>query len=119
MNARLGTPYYIAPEVLKGEYDEKCDIWSCGVILYILLCGYPPFNGDNDDEIFDNIRKGNFYFPSPEWDIVTEPAKKLIKKMLVYDPKQRITGLEAIQDDWFKTSPTYHKNKSFLDKNTV
>ena len=77
---------------MEGEYDEKCDIWSCGVILYILLCGYPPFNGDNDEEIFENIRKGTFYFPSPEWDNISEQAKVLIKKMLRYDPKKRITG---------------------------
>jgi calcium-dependent protein kinase len=63
LNARLGTAYYIAPEVLKGEYDEKCDVWSCGVILYILLCGYPPFNGDNDDQIFESIRRGKFSYP--------------------------------------------------------
>ena len=72
LRARLGTAYYIAPEVLRGEYDEKCDVWSCGVILYILLCGYPPFNGDTDAQIFDRIKLGRFSYPSPEWDCVSQ-----------------------------------------------
>ena len=58
----LGTPYYIAPEVLLQSYDEKCDVWSCGVILYILLCGYPPFNGDNDKEIMQAVKACDLKF---------------------------------------------------------
>ena len=64
MSQVSGTPYYIAPEVLNESYDEKCDIWSCGVILYILLCGYPPFNGDSDAEIMKSVKSGKFDFPS-------------------------------------------------------
>jgi len=60
MNQKFGTPYYIAPEVLKKNYDEKCDLWSIGVILYILLCGYPPFNGANDKQIIEAVLKGKY-----------------------------------------------------------
>ncbi len=67
MNQTYGTPYYIAPEILKGEYNEKCDIWSCGVILYILLCGRPPFDGDNDDEILETVSKGQYKITGPVW----------------------------------------------------
>lgn len=67
MNQKYGTPYYIAPEVLKKSYDQKCDLWSCGVILYILLCGYPPFNGQTDKKIIEAVLLGEFTLDEPEW----------------------------------------------------
>ena len=115
-----GSSYYIAPEVLQGDYNEKCDIWSCGVILYILLCGYPPFNGDNDEEIYASILSGEFSFPEEEWNSVSDEAKNFIKKMLVKNPEERITALDSLQDIWFKNneekSETYDKD---LAKNVL
>ena len=107
-----GTTYYIAPEVLKGEYDEKCDIWACGVIFYILLCGYPPFNGETDDEIYEAVLSGKFQFPEEDWGQVSQDAKDLIKKMLTKDPKKRISALYSMQDVWFKKN----EEKSEYDK---
>mmetsp|Transcript_92019 Transcript_92019/g.137800 ORF Transcript_92019/g.137800 Transcript_92019/m.137800 type:complete len:83 (-) Transcript_92019:210-458(-) len=82
MSQKLGTPYYIAPEVIKKKYNEKCDVWSCGVILYILLCGYPPFNGSSNEIIMEGVKKGSYSFDPPEWDNVSDEAKDLIGKML-------------------------------------
>lgn len=89
MNTRVGTPYYVAPEVLKKEYTKSCDIWSIGVITYILLCGYPPFYGDSDRQIFDSVRAGNFDFPSPEWDTVSENAKAFVSYLLQKEASKR------------------------------
>jgi calcium-dependent protein kinase len=95
-------PYYIAPEVLKKKYDEKCDIWSCGVILYILLCGFPPFNGENDKEIMERVAKGSYSFDFDEWKQISGEAKQFIKKMLEYDPVKRYNAEQAINDPWIK-----------------
>jgi calcium-dependent protein kinase len=99
MFERVGTAYYIAPEVLEGMYDEKCDVWSAGVILYILLCGYPCFNGETDEQIYRAIKKKKYDFPSPEWDIISDDAKNLIKKMLS-DSFERISAEEVLKDPW-------------------
>lgn len=77
-----GTPYYIAPEVLEGNYNEKCDVWSVGVILYILLSGYPPFYGNSDEEIMMRVLKGKFDFKWKSFSSVSQEAKNLIGKML-------------------------------------
>jgi calcium-dependent protein kinase len=106
MNKKFGTPYYIAPEVLNKSYNEKCDVWSCGVILYILLCGYPPFNGANDKQIIDAVLKGKFTLDEPEWDEVSEEAKDLVRKLLTLDPEKRIPASEAHQHPWFKKYAT-------------
>ena len=82
MYSKMGTPFYIAPEVLKKKYNEKCDLWSCGVILYILLSGNAPFTGKTDQQIFDNIALGYVSFQGVEWKNVSNEAKIFIKKLL-------------------------------------
>ena len=103
-----GSPYYIAPEVLLEKYDEKCDIWSCGVIMYTLLCGYPPFNGETDVEILNRIRTGKFIFPDEEWEFISPEAKDLIRKMLKYNPSKRLSGSDCIQHAWFSDHINKH-----------
>ena len=102
MNKVSGTPYYIAPEVLFEKYDEKCDIWSCGIIMYILLCGYPPFNGEHDKEILAKIKLGKFSFPDEEWIDVSEGAKDLIRKLLTYKPEERPAAGQCLDHYWIK-----------------
>lgn len=102
LSQRYGTAYYIAPEVLQKNYTEKCDLWSCGVILYILLSGKPPFYGREDREILRRVQKGEYSFKGKEWDRVSAAAKRLIARMLDYNAKTRISASEALQDDWFK-----------------
>ena len=88
--------------LLWRRYDEKCDIWSCGVILYILLCGYPPFNGSTDKIIMDKVAAGRYDFNGDEWVWISEDAKKIIKKLLEYDPDSRISAEKALADPWIK-----------------
>ena len=78
LDEKLGTPYYIAPEVLAKSYGPKCDIWSCGVITYIILSGNPPFNGASDQEIMKKVKKGDFSFQDPVWQNVTAEGKDFI-----------------------------------------
>lgn len=100
MTTRVGTPYYIAPEVLGRHYDKSCDLWSIGVITYILLCGYPPFYGDTDPEIFASVRAGRYDFDSPEWAHVSAEAKDLISRLLLLDASKRLTADEALRHPW-------------------
>lgn len=102
MTERYGTPYYIAPEVLKKNYNEKCDVWSLGVILYILLVGYPPFNGAEDSQIISAVKKGKYSLDEPEWDDVSEEAQDLVRKCLTYDPDKRVSAGEALSHGWFR-----------------
>lgn len=79
---KVGTPYYVAPEVLAGSYDKRCDMWSIGVITYILLCGYPPFHGNGNQEIFNKIKKLNYHFYVEDWEDISLNAKDFISKLL-------------------------------------
>ncbi|XP_073765636.1 MAP kinase-activated protein kinase 2b isoform X2 [Danio rerio] len=103
------TPYFVAPEVLGPEkYDKSCDMWSLGVIMYILLCGYPPFYSNNGLPLSPGMRKrirnGQYEFPNPEWSHVSEEAKQLIRQLLKTDPTERMTITEFMKQPWISVS---------------
>ena len=108
----VGSPYYIAPEVIDRNYNEKCDLWSCGVLMYILLSTKVPFNGKNNKEIFENIKKGEFDINNPPWKSISKNAKDLICKLLEIDIKKRISAEEALKHIWFKEN----KSKELFNK---
>lgn len=96
-----GTPGYVAPEILEGKgYGKEVDYWSVGVILYILLCGFPPFYEENNSKLFEMIKTCNYDFPSPFWDDVSETAKNLIRSILVVDPAKRLTAEQILAHPW-------------------
>ena len=101
MHSVLGTPYYVAPEVLKGNYTEKCDVWSIGAMTYLLLCGQYPFNGSSDKEIFDNILYSNVKFTSSMWNKVSNNAKSFVKLCLEKNPNKRPSAIKALDHPWF------------------
>ncbi len=101
MTTMCGTPGYVAPEILKSEcYGSTVDVWSAAVILYILLCGYPPFYDDNNAALFRSIKAGAYDFPSDEWDHVSDEAKDLIDKMLVVNPSERMDISDIMKHPW-------------------
>ena len=104
LDEKLGTAYYIAPEVIKKSYNEKCDLWSCGVIMYILLSGEPPFNDPKADNeaIMKKVEKGKYDLTKGIWKTVSKEAKDLIKKLLTYKPEDRISAEDALQHPWIK-----------------
>ena len=115
----VGSSYYIAPEVLKKHYDEKCDIWSCGVIMYILLSGRPPFGGDSDKEIMDKVAKGEYDLESSPFDTLSSSGKDLIKKLLIMDPKKRISAQEALSHPWFQENKSKELYNKIKDESTL
>jgi calcium-dependent protein kinase len=107
LSSKVGTVYYMSPEIIKGSYTELCDVWASGVILYILLCGYPPFSGANDKEIYNNIKNCKLEFPGNEWKKISKYAKELIKKILCPE-KNRLDANQILQEKWLR-----NKNKTF------
>jgi calcium/calmodulin-dependent protein kinase (CaM kinase) II len=112
-----GTPGYLSPEVLKKDpYGKPVDIWACGVILYILLVGYPPFWDEDQHRLYAQIKAGAYDYPSPEWDTVTPEAKNLINSMLTVNPAKRITAAEALKHPWIcqreRVASTLHRQET-------
>jgi calcium/calmodulin-dependent protein kinase I len=111
MTTACGTPGYVAPEILTGKgYDIAVDYWSIGVILYVMLCGFPPFSEDSNEKLFEMIKTGNYEFPSPQWDPISDYAKDLIKKLLVVDPSKRLTADGILKHPWVVGDVTPRKN---------
>jgi len=103
MRTSCGTPSYVAPEILEGRpYDASVDLWSLGVVAYILLAGYAPFHARNQTELFRSIVAGRYHFDSPYWDDVSEGAKDLIRKLLVVDPSRRLNAAAVLQHRWLR-----------------
>ena len=99
----IGTPFYLAPEVIKGNYNKQCDVWSVGVSMYIMLCGKPPFGGNNNQEIYDNIVNAKPSFAGKVWAGVSKAAKSLVKRALQKEPRLRISISDMFYDPWLRT----------------
>lgn len=111
MTTQCGTPGYVAPEILEGTpYDVPVDMWSLGVIVYILLGGYPPFIEQNQRELFRKIRKGQYEFHEEYWGQVSKNAKDLISSLLCVDHKKRLTADDALRNQWITSSKESLKN---------
>ncbi|CAD8071495.1 unnamed protein product [Paramecium sonneborni] len=102
LKAGVGTPVYLAPEVIEGTYNEKCDIWSLGVLLFSMLVGYPPFYGRNRQELYQNIQYQNLIFDKRHWRIISDEAKDLLKRMLNKNPQLRYSAKECLNHSWFQ-----------------
>jgi calcium-dependent protein kinase len=116
----VGTSIYCSPEVIDNLYDEKSDEWSCGILMYILLCGEPPFKGETEEEIFANVKKGKYSFSQPEFSNVSDNCKDLIKKLLAPNKKNRIKASEALKHPFF--TENYNPNIAMannMDKNIL
>ena len=103
LSTKVGTAYYVSPEILKGDYTEKCDIWSAGVILYILLSGDPPFNGPDDSSIYSKIAKMKYSFPDNKWNNISNEAKDLITHMICPE-EERFNAMQVLNHPWFKNA---------------
>lgn len=99
---RVGSPYYMAPEVLEGSYDKACDLWSVGVITYMLLCGYPPFEGLTDADIIAQVRTGHYKFHREAWEPVSPSAKHFVRHLLDPDPATRFSVVKALRHPWVR-----------------
>ena len=115
----VGSSYYVAPEVLKENYNEKCDVWSCGVILYILLSGKPPFGGDDDNEVMANISMGECDMECKPFNRMSKNVIDLIKKLLTKDKKKRISAQEALNHPWFKEKKAKELFNQIEDHNII
>jgi len=119
MTTKVGSMHYMSPQVLAGRYDESCDIWSVGVMTYVLLCGYSPFDGENEPDVLAKLKKGSVCFDTKEWNAVSKRAKDFILKLMKMDAHNRYTTQQALSDAWVKNrapkASDFNLDAGFLD----
>ena len=115
----VGSSHYIAPEVLKKSYNEKCDIWSCGVIMYLLLSARQPFEGKDDNDIMESVAIGKYDLEKAPFDKLSPDALDLIRKCLTMNFKQRISAQDALKHRWFKENESQKMLNEINDENTM
>ena len=118
MNTKAGTPCYVSPEVFTGNYGIESDMWSVGCMLYILLVGYPPFEGEDDYTLSQNILKGKIDFDGEEWDVISKDAKQLISS-LICKPEKRLTAEESLKHKWMKKNLKAKASTVKIDSNVL
>mmetsp|Transcript_88774 Transcript_88774/g.286894 ORF Transcript_88774/g.286894 Transcript_88774/m.286894 type:complete len:570 (+) Transcript_88774:123-1832(+) len=104
LTTKLGTPAYSSPQVFAGQYDQSCDLWSVGAMLYVLLSGQPPFQGRTDAEVIQNVKRGNYAFKGATWDVVGDVAKDMVRRMLKFNPQERASAQQALQHVYIRDS---------------
>jgi calcium-dependent protein kinase len=110
LKLRVGTPSYVAPEVIDGCYNDLVDEWSCGVVLYLLLIGYHPFSGQTSDELYDKIKEGSYYTTGPGWDYISQEALNILSNLLKHDPRERVKAGQCLQHEWIRRYVNNGKN---------
>ena len=117
MMTKLGSPYYVSPEVLEGNYDKRCDLWAVGVLTFMMLAGSPPFYGNNEIEIFSKVRTIDYDFAEEDWKDRSKEVQTFIFKLLNPNPDKRLTAEEAIEHEWLKTARKDHTiPKSIIER---
>ena len=104
MTSQVGTPYYMSPGILQGKYDRSCDLWSIGIMTYILLCGYPPFNGATDEDVHDTICKGDLVFARSVWGNLSDASRDFVSKLLCMDSSEIPSAAEALKHPWIRSA---------------
>jgi len=120
LTTKIGTPFYISPQVVKGKYDRTCDLWSVGAIMYTLLCGRPPFNGTSDAEIMTKVRSGRLTFKEAQWQYTSDEAKFLCRQLMRMSPRERMSADMALGSEWIRDmapkGPDLHIDNLFVER---
>jgi len=113
LSSKVGTSFYMAPQVLRHKYGRECDLWSAGVVLFVMLSGTVPFPGNTDNQVFEKVREGRYSFAARVWKRVTAEAQSFVRKLICFSPRTRLTAEEALAHSWLTTSPMTSRPASF------